>query len=351
MHQRLIAAFVAAPLVLVLGAVALAVPLPFASFSPGPTFDILGRDANQAHLVQVDGHPTYYDTGGQLRFTTVRETGDEDRLSLGEALGRWFDRSDAVLPYDYVHPEAVSAADEKQQGVAEMLSSQDYAKAVALRELGYRVPAVLKVAQVSPGTPAASKLQVGDELVAINGKRLAGTDQGARLLVATITRVGVHPLILTIVRDGKRQQVRITPARTPDGPRIGIGPAIGYHYPFEIELHVDPTISGPSAGLMFSLAIYDTLTPGSLTGGAVVAGTGQLEPDGKVDPIGGIAQKIAASTSAGAQLFLVPQGNCPDVTQLHPSGMRLVKVTTAEQALTTVKTWAADHNAALPSCG
>ncbi|HJQ04427.1 MAG TPA: S16 family serine protease [Nocardioides sp.] len=351
MHQRLIAAFVAAPLVLVLGAVALAVPLPFASFSPGPTFDILGRDSNAAHLVQVDGHPTYYDTGGQLRFTTVRETGDGDRLSLGEALGRWFDSSDAVLPYDYVHPAAVTATDEKQQGAAEMLSSQDYAKAVALRELGYRVSSVLKVASVSDGTPAASKLEVGDELLAIDGKRLSGTEQGAKLLVDTITRVGTHPVTLTIGRDGKRQQVRITPAQTDKGPKIGIGPAIGYHYPFQIDLHVDPAISGPSAGLMFSLAIYDTLTPGSLTNGAIVAGTGQLEPDGKVDPIGGIAQKIAASKDAGAQLFLVPQGNCPDVTKLHPSGMRLVEVTSAQQALTTVKTWAADHNAPLPSCG
>lgn len=351
MHQRLIAAFVAAPLVLVLGGLALAVPLPFASFSPGPTFDILGRDSNQAHLVQVDGHRTYYDTGGQLRFTTVRETSEGDRLSLGEALSRWFDSSDAVLPYDYVHPPAVSASDEKQQGAAEMLTSQDYAKAVALRELGYQVPAVLKVAEVSPGTPAASKLEVGDELLAIDGKRLTGTNEGAQLLVDTITRVGTHPLTLTIGRDGKRQQVRITPAKTSKGPKIGIAPAIGYHYPFEIELHVDPAISGPSAGLMFSLAIYDTLTPGSLTDGAIVAGTGQLEPDGRVDPIGGIAQKIAASQAAGAQLFLVPQGNCSDVTQLHPAGMRLVKVTTAEQALTTVKTWAADHNATLPSCG
>ncbi|GAB4011853.1 YlbL family protein [Nocardioides ultimimeridianus] len=351
MHQRLIAAFVAAPLVLVLATLALAVPLPFASFSPGPTYDVLGRDSNAAHLVQVDGHATYYDTGGQLRFTTVRETSDGDRLSLGEALGRWFDHNDAVLPYDYVHPAASTAVDEKQQGAQEMVSSQDFAKAVALRELGYQVRSVLKVMAVSPGTPAASKLEPGDEMLAIDGTRLAGTQAGGKLLVDTITRIGTHPLTLTIRRDGKTQQVRITPAATKDGPKIGVTPGIGYHYPFDIELHIDPNVGGPSAGLMFSLAIYDTLTPGSLTGGAIVAGTGELEPSGKVDPIGGIAQKIAASQAAHAQLFLVPSGNCVDVTRLHPSGMRLVKVTTAEQALTAVKTWAADHNADLPSCG
>ncbi|HWU19990.1 MAG TPA: S16 family serine protease [Nocardioides sp.] len=351
MHQRLIAAFVATPLVLVLGAVALAVPLPFASFSPGPTYDVLGRDSNAAHLVQVDGHSAYYDTGGQLRFTTVRETGAGDRLSLGEALGRWFDHDDAVLPYDYVHPAAASVTDEKQQGAAEMLTSQDYAKAVALRELGYKVPPVLEVMAVSPGTPAASELEAGDELLAVDGTRLSGTQAGGKLLVDTITRIGTHPLTLTIRRDHKLQQIRITPAATKDGPKIGVQPGIGYHYPFDIELHIDPNVGGPSAGLMFSLAIYDTLTPGSLTGGAIVAGTGELEPSGKVDPIGGIAQKIAASKAAGAQLFLVPSGNCVDVTKLHPSGMRLVEVTTAEQALAAVKAWAADHNADLPSCG
>ena len=87
-------------------------------------------------------------------------------------------------------------------------------------------------------------------------------------------------------------------------------PGVGYDFPFQVSVDIADNIGGPSAGLMMSLAIYDTLTPGSLTGGADIAGTGTITPAGKVGPIGGIQQKIAAARDAGAELFLVPADNC-----------------------------------------
>jgi PDZ domain-containing protein len=346
MQPRLIAALVATPLVLVLGVLALVVPLPFASFSPGPTFNILGKDANDAQIVQVDGHPTFYGSGGQLRFTTVEESGDGDRLSLAEALTRWFSSKDAVLPYDYVHPPQDTATNEKQQGAVQMVTSQDLAKAAALRELGYKLSSAVKIASVLPGSPAAGRLEVGDEIRAVDSTRITSLKQ----VTAAIGRIGTHPLTLTILRDDRTRKVRVTPTIADGKPRVGVSIALGYSYPFEIDLHVDPNIGGPSAGLMFALGIYDTLTPGSLTGGAVVAGTGELAPNGQVGPIGGIAQKIAAAQDAHAQLFFVPKGNCPDVAQLHPQGMRLVKATSVHEARLALQKWARDHNAELPSC-
>ena len=73
-----------------------------------------------------------------------------------------------------------------------------------------------------------------------------------------------------------------------------------YQFPVEVTVGIDPAIGGPSAGLMFSLGIYDTLTEGSMTGGEVVAGTGTIDPDGTVGPIGGIDQKIAGARDDGA---------------------------------------------------
>jgi PDZ domain-containing protein len=351
MNRRLIAACIATPLVLVLGGLALAVPLPFASYSPGPTYDILGKDSNGAEVVQVAGHQAYYeDGGGQLRFTTVLASGDGDRLSLGEALHRWLDRDDAVLPYDYVHPPKESPSDEKQQGAIEMSTSQDLAKAAALRELGYHPRMALKVAAVDKDSPAFGKLEVGDVMQTIDGTRIRSADQ----VVNTIVKGGTKPVTLGILRDHRRLSVTMKPVvMTVDGekrPRIGITQGVGFSFPFDIDLHVDPSIGGPSAGLMFSLAIYDTLTPGSLSGGAVVAGTGELGADGKVGPIGGIAQKIAAAHDAGARLFFVPKDNCPDVTHLHPDGMRLVEATTVHEARLALQAWAKDHDARLPSC-
>ncbi len=89
-------------------------------------------------------------------------------------------------------------------------------------------------------------------------------------------------------------------------PRIGIVPGNGFDFPFQVHVNIDPDVGGPSAGLMFSLAIFDTLTPGSLTGDAAVAGTGTMSEDGSVGPIGGIQQKIVGARDDGAELFLVP---------------------------------------------
>ncbi len=74
-----------------------------------------------------------------------------------------------------------------------------------------------------------------------------------------------------------------------------------YQFPVEVTVGVDPAIGGPSAGLMFSLGIYDTLTEGSMTGGEAIAGTGTIGPDGAVGPIGGIDQKIAGARDDGAE--------------------------------------------------
>ena len=348
MNPRLIAACIAAPLVLVLGGVALAVPLPFASYSPGPTFNILGKDPNGAQVVQVDGHKAYYGTGGQLRFTTVEASGDGDKLSLGEALSRWFDHDDAVLPYDYVHPKQPPGSEtEKQQGAVEMVTSQDFAKAAALHELGYQVRPVITVRAVSPGTPADGKLEVGDILKAIDGKPITSLEQ----VVDTIKKVGTHRLTITVVRDDKPLRVPLTPQKTPDGPRVGITQGVGYAYPFEIDLHVDPNVGGPSAGLMFSLAIYDTLTPGSMTNGKPIAGTGTINPDGSVGPIGGIQQKIPAALHDGAKLFLVPADNCADAAGADHGDMRMVKVTTMDSAVTSIEAWAKNPDVKLPTCG
>ena len=154
---------------------------------------------------------------------------------------------------------------------------------------------------------------------------------------------------LRIERDRRELTVRIKPAIVDGKPRIGVQLGQGYEFPFTVNLRVDPNVGGPSAGLMFSLAIYDTLTPGSLTGGRTIAGTGEILPDGSVGPIGGIAQKIAGAQAAGAKLFFVPKDNCADVKGLDPD-LRLVKATTMHEAREALQTWVKDPEASLPTC-
>ena len=126
----------------------------------------------------------------------------------------------------------------------------------------------------------------------------------------------------------------------------------GYDFPFDVERRLGEDIGGPSAGLIFSLGVYDTLTPGSLAGGTNIAGTGTITAEGRVGPIGGIQQKIVAAADAGAKIFLVPPANCDsalnaDVTK---DEIKLVKAPTMHSAVTSLKAYARDTTADLPAC-
>lgn len=345
MSQRLIAVCIAGPLALILGGIALAVPLPYASYSPGPTFDILGTDENRAEVIQVDGHKAYYDDG-QIRFTTVIASSYGQKLTLGDALARWFDPDRAVVPYDVVHPEDQSKKDEEAEGQVQMSTSQDTAKAVALKEIGVDVPTAVQAAAVAADGPSADKLLPGDLFQEVDGKPVTDADQ---IVKAVQKHADLSNVEFKIRRDEDELTVRVKPKLVKGVPKVGIQVGLGYEFPFKIQLRVDPTVGGPSAGLMFSLAIYDTLTPGSMTGGATIAGTGELLPDGTVGPIGGIAQKIAGAQEAGAELFFVPKDNCPDVKDLDPD-LRLVKATTMHEARLALEKWSKDHDAELPAC-
>jgi len=350
MTQRWIAFAFAAPLTCILLLLAAFVPMPYAVYSPGPTFDILAKDSNEAEIIQVDGHKTYRD-GGEIRFTTVQSSPRGRKKPLFQALEAWFDPDDAVIPYDIAHPPNQTAEDEEREGAVSMITSQDTAIAIAMRELGYDVPAdSIQVADVSDNGVAFGELRVRDKFLEIDGKPVKESQD----VVDAVQRHGPgDPVKLLIERDGRTLTVELEPEESVvDGEkamRIGVSLGTGYDFPFEVSIKVDPAIGGPSAGLMFSLAIYDTLTPGSLTDDEIVAGTGELIDDGSVGPIGGIEQKIAAAEDAGAELFFVPEDNCRDVLGLDPD-LTLVKATTMHEALRALETWADDRDADLPSC-
>ena len=120
-----------------------------------------------------------------------------------------------------------------------------------------------------------------------------------------------------------------------------------YVFPFSVTISVGD-IGGPSAGLMFALGIIDKLTPANLTGGQFIAGTGEIEANGTVDPIGGIQQKMAGARAAGATIFLTPAANCPNTVGAVPAGMRLIKVSSLAGAITDLDALKAGRP--VPSC-
>ena len=109
-------------------------------------------------------------------------------------------------------------------------------------------------------------------------------------------------------------------------------------------------VGGPSAGSMFALGIVDSLTPGDLTGGKDIAGTGTIEIDGQVGAIGGIRQKMAGAQDAGSDYFLAPASNCSEVVGHEPRGMEVFAVSTLHEAVGAVEAIAAGDTSGLTTC-
>jgi PDZ domain-containing protein len=345
MTQRTLAGLMAVPLLIALWLTAVLVPLPYVTYEPGLTVDVLA-ETHGREIIQVQGEKTYRDDG-QLRMTTVYVTQPDARVNLFELMRDWVSPDASVYPYDAVYQPDETTAENRRQGAVEMVSSQDAAVATALHELGYHVEPGLEVLAVEPGAPADGALRVRDLFLKVDGAPVTSAKQVIRAV--TDASAG-QPVTFVVRRGGKPVDVSVTPRRNDGKQTIGIQLGTGYEFPFDVSVNIDESIGGPSAGLMFSLGIYDTLTKGSLTGGDTVAGTGTIDGKGRVGPIGGIQQKIVGARNAGAGLFLVPPDNCADAKGAPNEDMRLVKATTMHSAVTSIQAWVADHDAKLPTC-
>ncbi|CUR58179.1 PDZ/DHR/GLGF domain protein [metagenome] len=346
MTRRTLAGLIAVPLLLVLSFAAVLLPVPYVTYSPGLTVDVLASQKGE-EIVQVTGRRTYR-TDGELRMTTVYVTQPDGRVGLLDAMGAWLDDERAIYPHDAVYPSGETAEQSQTESAIEMVSSQDAATAVALTELGYDIEPVVEVLNVTKGLPADGKLKVRDVFLEVNGVTITSAEQVAKEIQKVKKGDSVKFLVQ---RGGKEVDVAVTPQLVDGALRVGVTPGPGYTFPFQVSVNIPENIGGPSAGLMFSLAIYDTLTPGSLTGGAIVAGTGTIDTTGKVGPIGGIQQKVVAANRSGAELFLVPKANCADALNApNDTGMRLVKATTMHEAREAIADWVKDPDAPLPSC-
>ena len=315
------------------------VPAPYVIEEPGPVFDTLGTVANgskQVPLIEIPGKETY-PTSGALYMLTVNISGSRDQPpSWFEVAQAYLDSSKAVLPVDAIYPVGTTVEQSNAQAAVDMQNSQKDAVAAALTHLGYALPSSLTVGGLSPKSPSAGILQKGDTIVSVDGQT-TDTVLGLRAIIAK-TGAGT-PVTIAIKRGGVAKTVRVTPELSGGAdpvPIVGIFPAIVYSYPFDVKIQLE-NVGGPSAGQMFALGIIDKLTPGKLTGGARVAGTGTIDGNGVVGAIGGIRQKLYGARAAGATWFLAPYSNCDEVTGHIPSGIRVLAVKTLDDSLAALK--------------
>jgi PDZ domain-containing protein len=334
---------------IVLTCVAYIIPVPYVTMKPGPAFDTLGKFDSQPMFTFGDDVKTY-PTTGSLDFTTVSVTRADTKVSLVDAVSSYFDRDVAVVPKSLVYPEDQSAKQSTAASAAQLDGSKDSSRVAALRAAGYTVPGRPQVAAVLEDGAAASTLEVGDIVTAVDGEKVA-TSEAAVGAIGEVTPG--EPVEVAVERKGKARTFDIVTkpdATDPTVPRIGISLGTKYTFPIEINNNVGREIGGPSAGSMFALAIYDKLTPGELTGGKKIAGTGEITPDGVVGPIGGVRQKMRGAANAGASIFLVPAANCSEATDGDDDGLKLVKITKLDDAIASLEALAENPKAKVPTC-
>lgn len=333
--------------VLIAIAVASLIRLPYAILSPGPVTNTLGNGDDGKPLITISGHPSYPATGS-LGFTTVSVSGGPNYpVNAWDLLGAWLGRKSEILPEESIFPKGQTGQQVTQENAAEMQQAQQDAIAVAQRALGMTVPETIEVAEVPDGSPAQGLIQDNDRILSVDGTPVTSADQLRQLIgshaAGQTLRIGVR-------RAGSDKVVATKTTASQGRTVIGVRLRLGYDFPVKVSIDAGD-VGGPSAGMMFALGVYDKLTPGSLAGSANIAGTGTITSSGAVGPIGGIQQKMLGAKSAGAQWFLAPADDCHEVVGNIPDGLRVVKVTTFEQAKTDVAAIGAGRTDGLPSCG
>lgn len=352
---------------LAMGAVLFVVPMPYVVDSPGPTFDVAGSyrgtpllsvagaDPRTGRPVETDEVHEKGDGKGELRMVTVSEAGGPGaRLSLVRLVGALFDSKAKITPYSQVYPDSATKEQIETAQSSMMRSSQRTSEVAALESLGWTVPATVTIRGATSDSSAGDLVKDGDVLksATLEDGSVHPIDSASTVFALVKTLPVGSRVRLAVTRDGKEVEIPVTTISGGEGAkgsRLGLYLDVAAKLPVDVSFNLE-SVGGPSAGLMFSLGIIDRLTPGPLTGGAVVAGTGTMSYDGEVGAIGGIVQKMNGAKRDGAQWFLAPASNCAQIVGNKPQGLRVVAVTTLDEARRALDAIASGEADSLPTC-
>ncbi|UIZ92643.1 PDZ domain-containing protein [Corynebacterium sp. CNCTC7651] len=307
--------------------------VPYAAQGPGPMFDTLGEVKGEP-VIAIEGAETD-ETSGTLNMTTVSV---RTNMTLPQAIGRWIGAGDTLVPINQVLPPDLSHEEMREYNQRAFVSSEASATVAAMHYLGR--PTQVVVHDVVEDAPAAGVLEPEDAILAIDGQEVATPSEVQQ-------RVRAHgpgdTITVTLRRNGEERDAQVTLGASEDNEKqalLGIlmtsEPADGVTVTYNLN-----DVGGPSAGMIFALAVIDLLSPGELTGGHVVAGTGTINDAGEVGPIGGITHKIAGARDAGVELFLAPEGNCADAQRVNTGEMVVAAVGSLDDAVKAMEDFSA----------
>jgi PDZ domain-containing protein len=287
------------------------------------------------------GDTEYYDFDGNLFQLTVRR----DEASALIYLWSYLDNSFDLYPREIILPKGVTPQELSEISIQNMKTSENVAIAVALKNLNYDIDSKgdgVLVVGILDDSPVKGKLLKGDLLTTINDEQIFSASE----FIATLRKYDIGETVtigLTREIDGIDTEISISTEliehiEYSNEPMVGfLATTVNerFDFPFEIDIKTG-NVGGPSAGLMMALNVYNNLIPNDITNSLIIAGTGTIEIDGSVGPVGGIRQKVIAAKRAGSELILVPTANYEEASPLSTDDTAIVAVDSFEEALKVI---------------
>ncbi len=299
--------------------------------SPGPPYQW------EIEYVEINS----FDFEGSLYQLTVRRDEANALIYAWSLINDSYD----LYPREVILPDGVTPKELSEISIQNMRTSENVAIAVALKNVGYEISSKgdgVSVVGLLDDSPVKEKLKKGDLLNSINNKEINSTTE----FIATLRTYSIGETVsIGLLRevDGELKQMFVETTLIEHVEYQG-EPMVGFlattvnerfDFPFDIDIKTG-NVGGPSAGLMMALNVYNNLIPEDITNSMIVAGTGTIEIDGSVGPVGGIKQKIIAAKRAGAELILVPVANFEEAKLFEDDKTAIVAVDSFDEALSVI---------------
>ena len=278
-----------------------------------------------------------YDFDGNLYQLTVRRDEANYFVYAWANLNSQID----LYPREVILPDGVTPQELSEISIQNMITSENVAIAVALDTLGYDVESEgdgVLVVGLLDDSPVKDKLYKNDLITSINDQIVKSSTEFISLLktydIGDIVEIG-------LVRNEEDITIKTTlieHVEYENEPMVGFlasTPNQKFVYPFEVDINTG-NVGGPSAGMMMALNVYNLLTENDITNGKKIAGTGTIEIDGSVGPVGGVKQKVIAAKRANASLILVPTANYSEASAYSDENTSIVAVDSFEEALNVI---------------
>ena len=295
--------------------------------SPGPPYqwDI---DIENAQTYEYDGN---------LYQLTVRR--DEANYFV-YAWARLNSQID-LYPREVILPDGVTPQELSEISIQNMMTSENVAIAVALDSLNYEIQSEgdgVLVVGLLDDSPVKDKLIKNDLIVSINNELVKSVSEFISMLrtyeIGDMVNIG-------LIRNEQKLTIEtklIEHVEYENEPMVGFlasTPNQQFIFPFEVDIETG-NVGGPSAGMMMALNVYNLLTEDDITNGKKIAGTGTIEINGSIGPVGGVKQKVIAAKRANAGLILVPTANYEEANVFADSNTQIVAVDSFDNALNVI---------------